>query len=100
MYAETKYRKISNLIHMELNKEDFEQILDKKFDEKLAGFATKDDLKAFATKTDLDNAIDNAVKEMKAFTEGQVEKLALNIQETIAIPLEELRQLHKDQIRV
>ena len=76
---------------------DFGQVIDKKFvrfgqemDKKLSHFVTRDELG-----TILDEKLADVVTEMKTFTEEQVENLALDIQETIAIPLQELKQHHK-----
>lgn len=52
--------------------EKLDQKLDEKLDEKLANFATKDDLKAFATKADLNDQ----TKELKKFAVDQTEELA------------------------
>ncbi len=103
---------------MEITLTEFEEALDKRFvnvatkddlkgfatKEDLGKFATKEDLKQFATKEYLDGKLsnfatktdlENVVKEMKTFTEDQIEKLALNIQQTIALPLEELKKQQK-----
>ncbi len=94
---------------MEITLTEFEEALDKRFakvatKEDLKDFATKEDLKQFATKEYLDGKLsnfatktdlENVVKEMKTFTEDQIEKLALNIQQTIALPLEELKKQQK-----
>jgi hypothetical protein len=79
------------------NKQEFEQVLDKRFgafgqemDRKLSHFVTREEFGSI-----LDEKFADVITEMKAFTEDQIESLALNIQETIAIPLQELKQQQK-----
>jgi len=69
---------IKNELSGFLKKEELNQILDKKFDEKLANLVTKDEFKA---------GLEKQTKELKAYADEQTEQLALIIQETIAIPL-------------
>lgn len=79
---------------MEITLTEFEDALDKRFSK----MASKEDLKAFVTKTDLKEALapyatkDDLVtleKNLKDYAEDQTETLAAYIAETIAIPLQE-----------
>ncbi len=79
---------------MEITLTEFEEALDKRFAKvatkedlkaALVPYATKDDLKAFATKDDLVSM----EKSLKEYAEDQTETLAAYIAETIAIPLQE-----------
>lgn len=63
------------------------------FDKKLAGLATKDDLKTFATKEDLKSFatkddLRNQTAELKTFAQEQTDTPARIIATSVAVPLE------------